>query len=324
MTDTHKYHEDEFLGRWIADELSRDEHREFGEWIQAHPQEKEFFEDLKNLWLESANLSLQKGLSKEERWDAISRQTYLHPESKAKRFTPGTWWKISAAAAIVVMLIGSYVWWSTGQVVTITALRGERKVTLLPDGSKVNLNAESTLRYNQQTWSEKRDVQFAGEGFFKVESGTPFFVQSSFVTTEVLGTSFNVKARGHQVEVACIAGKVKVASNQISRAAVVLTPGLETVAGKDSPPMAPREFNLNEKTGWISGTLYFHRAPLPEVFAEVERQAGVQLQVETSVENLTFTGKIETANPQEALEIICLSSGLRYSGKRGAIFTIYK
>jgi len=330
MDARHKYHEDEFIGRWIADELSSDEHREFGEWIQAHPQEKEFFEDLKNLWLESANLSLQKGLAKEERWDAISRQAYLHPESKSIRFTPGTWWKISAAAAAVLIFISSYIWWSIGQAVTITTSRGEREVAVLPDGSEVNLNAESTLRYNKRSWSKKREVKFDGEGFFKVEpgsktlSGAPFSVQSDFVTTEVLGTSFNVKARSNKVEVACVTGKVSVASNQISHAPVILTPGLESIVVKDSLPAAPQAFNINEKTGWISGILYFQSTPLTEVFAEIERQAGIQLQIETNIENLNFTGRIETSRVKEALEVICLSSGLRYSARKDSIFTIIK
>jgi ferric-dicitrate binding protein FerR (iron transport regulator) len=324
MDSKDKYHEDEFFGRWIADELSAEEHREFGEWIQANPQQKQFFEDLKNLWHESANLTLQKGLSKEERWGEISRQIYLHPAAKSIRFGQNTWWKISAAAAIVLILLGSYVWWSSGPVVTITARRGERKVALLPDSSKAHLNAESTLRYNKRTWSEKRVVKFDGEGFFKVEPGATFSVQSRFVATEVLGTSFNVKARGNKIEVACLAGKVGVASKQFAHAPVILTPGLESIVVKDSSPTAPKEFNIEEKTGWILGILYFQSTSLTEVFAEIERQSGVQLQIEANIENLTFTGRIETSRVKEALEVICLSSGLRYSSKQDSIFTIAK
>jgi len=221
-------------------------------------------------------------------------------------------------------MIGSYVWWSIGQVVTITARRGEKTVTLLPDGSEVTLNAESTLRYNKRTWSEKRAVQFDGEGFFKVEPGAPFTVKSNFVTTEVLGTSFNLKARGNKVEVACVTGKVSVASNQFAHEPVILTSGLETIVIKDSPPAAPKEFNIEEKMGWLSGVLYFQSIPLTEVFAELERQAGVQIQVETNIENLTFTGRIETSDIKNAFGVICLSSGLSYSSEGDSIFVIYK
>jgi ferric-dicitrate binding protein FerR (iron transport regulator) len=273
---------------------------------------------------------LQRGLSKEERWDTISRQAYLPPGSKSIRFTQNTWWKISAAAAILVILIGSYMWWSAGQVVTIAVPRGERTVTLLPDGSEVTLNAESTLRYNKRTWGEKRAVQFAGEGFFKVEpgskalSGAPFTVKSNFVTTEVLGTSFNLKARGNKVEVACVTGQVRVASNQFTHEPVILTLGFESIVIKDKAPTAPKEFNIEEKIGWISGTLYFQSTPLTEVFAEIERQFGAQLQIMTNIKDLTFTGRIGTSNIKDALEIICLSSGLSYSSTKDSIFTVYK
>ena len=324
MNDTNKYLEDEFIGRWIADALSAEEDREFGEWIQAHPQEKQFFEDLKNLWRESANISLQKGLSQQDRWNEISRQVYLHPESKVNRFTPGTWWKIAAVAAIVVILLGSYVWWSAGQMMTITAPRGDRTAALLPDGSEVNLNAESTLQYKRRIWSGKREVQFEGEGFFKVKAGAPFSVQSSFVTTEILGTSFNLKARANKVEIACVTGKVRVVSNQIAHEAVILTANLESIVIAGNQPTAPKQFKIEEKIGWLSGTLYFQSAPLTEVFAEIERQAGVQFQIKANIENLTFTGRIETANIKEALAVICLSSGLRYSADQNSNFIIYK
>jgi len=324
MNDTNKYHEDEFLGRWIADELSADEHREFGEWIHAHPQEKQFFEDLKNLWQESATISLQKGLLQEERWHEISRQCYLQPKSKSRRFTPSVGWKIYAVAATVVILIGSYAWWSARQIVTITAPRGERIVALLLDASEVTLNAESTLRYNKRTWSEKRAVRFEGEGFFKVESGAPFSVQSNFVNTEVLGTSFNVKARANKVEVACLTGRVSVASHEFAEEPVILVSGWESTVIKNNPPTAPQEFNQDEKIGWMSGVLHFQSTPLAEVFAEIQRQAGVQLQIKTGIENLTFTGKIETSHIKEALEVVCLSSGLSYAAKGDSISIISK
>ncbi|MGH7493705.1 MAG: FecR domain-containing protein [bacterium] len=322
--DTHKFHEDEFLGRWVADELSSEEQREFGAWIHAHPQEQEFFDDLKNLWQESATISLQKGLIEEERWRAISRQSNLQPKSKTLAFTRGVTWKIYAVAATVVILIASYVWWSAGQIVSITAPAGTRMMALLPDASEVTLNAESTLRYNKHTWSEKRVVQFDGEGFFKIETGAPFSVQSNFVTTEVLGTSFNIKARGRKVEIACLTGRVRVASKEFPSAQVILTAGQESIVIEERPPTAPKDFNPGEKIGWLSGVVHFQSTPLAEVFAEIQRQAGVQLQITANIENLTFTGKIETSHIKEALEIICLSSGLSYSATKDSIFTVYK
>ncbi|MFQ5771306.1 MAG: FecR family protein, partial [bacterium] len=116
----------------------------------------------------------------------------------------------------------------------------------LPDNSEVNLNAESSIKYPPKSWAKQREVILTGEAFFKVaEVGTPFSVRSGFVVTSVLGTSFNVRARGIQVEVACVTGKVSVKSLQKAYEPVILSPGLASLVQQDSAPAQPYPFDLS-------------------------------------------------------------------------------
>lgn len=128
----------------------------------------------------------------------------------------------------------------------------------------------------------------------------------------MLGTSFNIKARGNQVEVACVTGKVSVKSNQIDHEPVILLAGLASTVEQKSVPSQPYEFDINQKIGWTRGEFYFHTVPLNEVFAEIARQFNTNIIVKANIENLSFTGRVELSEINVALEIVCLSSGLNY------------
>ena len=74
---------------------------------------------------------------------------------------------------------------------------GQRAQTVLPDGSRVWLNASSKLVYHNSFWSSDRQIDLSGEAYFEVshDKHAPFIVNSKQIKTCVLGTKFNVRAR---------------------------------------------------------------------------------------------------------------------------------
>ena len=74
---------------------------------------------------------------------------------------------------------------------------GQRAQTVLPDGSKVWLNASSKIVYHNSLWSSDRQIDLSGEAYFEVshDKHAPFIVNSKQIKTCVLGTKFNVRAR---------------------------------------------------------------------------------------------------------------------------------
>ena len=311
MNDKTKFQDDDFVGRWISQDLSDAEALEFEQWIAANPEEKKTFDELKSTWEAYGKIKLKQGLSKEERWQQISDRVYLTPESRSEK-KPLTARLISFAAAAAI-LIGLVSYWNISKLESIVAPRGSKITSTFPDGSEVNLNAESSLKYNPKKWLEKREVILAGEAFFKVETvGTPFLVKTDLSTTEVLGTTFNVKARRQIVEVACVTGKVTVKSNQKTGDSVILNPGFASMILANKKPSAPYQFDIDQVTGWIKGEINFRSTPLNHVFEEIARQFNLEIEVQADIAGLTFTGRFTDSDLNKALEAVCLSSGLKY------------
>lgn len=323
MINKNKFQDDGFIARWISQDLSETEAAEFEQWLASNPEDKKNFEDLKNIWDAYGEIKLKQGLSKEERWQKIRDRVYLTPESRRTFSKSLNWRNLSYAAAAVIVFGFIYTWWNTTRLETVVAHRGSKTTATLPDGSEVTLNAESSIKYSSRKWQKNREVLLAGEAFFKVEAvGTTFSVKADLATTEVLGTSFNVKARGRKVEVSCVTGKVSVKSNKASHNPVVLRPGFASTVVQNQKPSAPYQFNIDEMTGWTIGEIYFQSTPLPQVFDEISRQFDIDIDVKANIANLTFTGRITDSDLNQALETVCLSSGLKYQAKDESAFII--
>ena len=142
-------------------------------------------------------------------WATIEAQIDARPHGRSI-FLNFAFTRWAVAASIVVLLsLGSFLRFYSVKVETTT---GQHLVAELPDHSKVNLNAQSSLTYFPYWWKLNRMVKLEGEGFFEVEKGRKFTVFSTKGITQVVGTSFNIFAREDIYKVTCITGSVKVKS----------------------------------------------------------------------------------------------------------------
>lgn len=193
-----------------------------------------------------------------------------------KRFLPG--WINYAAAAAVLLLLGFF-FWPSPELVRFQTASGEQLDGRLPDGSTFVLNAESSLAYDPSVWETNRILELEGEAFFSVDKGKPFQVNSPNGKVEVLGTQFNVRSRGHTMEVKCQSGKVGVSSAVapsqnvlLAKDAIRYTNGQMVEKWVEPTPTA---------SSWREGVSKFRKAPLNQVLQELERQFGVQIQSNT-------------------------------------------
>lgn len=125
-----------------------------------------------------------------------------------------------AAAAVIALLIG---FTATAALYTkkITTGFTQEKSIVLPDNSKVNLYANSTLSYKPLMWKISRAAKLVGEAFFEVEKGKKFEVISEKAKTVVLGTKFIVKARNNEYDVDCEQGRVMVIEKYENNKAII-------------------------------------------------------------------------------------------------------
>ncbi len=320
MTKKNQYYQEEFLGRWAAGELSRDELQSFENWLAAHPEEKIHFTEMREIWQASAQLEISPVKYAEENWQVVAEKTSQAPANVTPIRRNFTRWA-SAVAAAAVILIGFY-WWQISQITTISVPRAEQLTHTLPDGSTVILNAESSIQYKESSYPADRQITLSGEAFFQVTPGESFRVISGFASTEVLGTSFNVKLRNNKVAVACASGRVSVSSLQVDTSAVILTAGHATTILENESPHPPTEIASAAVSSWRSGEFYFSSTPLADVFAEIERQFDVSIVSKNDLSGLPLTGQFERTTINEALDIVCLTSGLSYISQANNEFLI--
>lgn len=214
---------------------------------------------------------------------------------------------LSKVAAILVVAVGIYFYTSTLDNTTNT-VASQQKSIVLPDASQVELNAMTTITFNESNWDNNRDLDLTGEAFFKVAKGKKFDVKTDLGIVSVLGTQFNVKQRKDYFEVTCYEGKVIVTS-KIKQ--IILLPG-DTFLIINGKYIATEKENLL-RPSWLTKKSTFRSIPYREVIREFERQYNVSVEFEAINDAQNFTGSFTHNDIEIALKSITLPLQLKYS-----------
>jgi ferric-dicitrate binding protein FerR (iron transport regulator) len=239
------------------------------------------------------------------------------PESvRETRIIPLRRWLSYAAAACVTLLLAFALYNPTKKV---SAGIAQHVTHQLPDGSSVAINAASSISYRPWLWAVTRKIELEGEAFFKVTKGRRFVVTAKQGQVEVLGTSFNVRARDSSFIVSCETGKVRVSNPNGEQ---ILTPGLITKANPAGVLVAPyTDLPEQQLSAWKEGKFYFNDVPLREVFDEIERQFEVKIKTSPEIERVKVTTNFDGNNLDTALYKACWPSRLKAS-KRGNLIIV--
>ncbi|KAB8154163.1 DUF4974 domain-containing protein [Kordia sp. TARA_039_SRF] len=217
-------------------------------------------------------------------------------------------------AAILVIGFGTYFYTTLPTLTTHETVVAHKTRVELPDTSEVMLNAVSSVSFDKDAWTNKREVNLNGEAYFKVAKGKTFSVLTDDGIVTVLGTEFNVKQRNDLFEVFCYEGSVKVTHNDKN---VVLSPG-ESYGILNGKEFRYEEENLKEPT-WIRNESSFKSLPLQEVIQEFERQYNVTVEAKNIDTSQIVTGSFTHTNIDTALQSITLPFNLKYQKKQNSI-----
>lgn len=252
-------------------------------------------------------------------WASIEAQMDAKPKGRSMflNFSLSKW---AVAASIVVLFsVGSFMRFHA---VKIETTAGQHTVAVLPDQSKVNLNAQCSLTYYPLWWKISRLVKLEGEAFFEVEKGSTFTVNSANGMTRVMGTSFNVFAREDIYKVTCITGSVKVKSRLGFEA--VLNPGSKAEIQSNGKINVLSGIEIYPEISWKTNVFLFTASPVRAVFQEIERQYGVNIVTQIDDFSL-YTGNFtKDQNVEEILEYVCPAMGLKYIRKSAGQYLIIR
>ncbi len=178
---------------------------------------------------------------------------------------------------------------------TISTPRGGKYEVVLPDGSKVWLNAASSLRFPTAFAGNKREVTMTGEAYFEISQNAkkPFIVKKGKTEVKVLGTHFNVMAYEDEaaMRVTLLEGSVKV-SDKATHQSQLLKPGEQLQLSKGNGEMKLiGNVNLNKATAWKDNLFWFEDDDVDEVMKKLARWYDVDIKIEGDISD-QFTGSI--------------------------------
>lgn len=191
---------------------------------------------------------------------------------------------------------GQLVYEGTGQkevLHTLTNPRGSKVIDMtLADGSRVWLNAGSSVRYPVAFVSKERKVEITGEAYFEVnhDAARPFFVQNGETVVQVLGTKFNVNAYEDEedIKVTLLEGSVKVSNDQ---SALTIKPNEQAVVTNNNISLNA-EADIEQVMAWKNGKFQFSGNGIEEVMRQISRWYDVEVIYEVKPQNQHFRGGI--------------------------------
>lgn len=168
----------------------------------------------------------------------------------------------------------------------------------LPDGTKVWLNAASSLSYPASFTGTKREVKLLGEAYFEVSENKemPFVVHTKGQEVVVLGTHFNVNAYDDEgrTKTTLVQGSVKVRLLN-SSAATLLKPGQQAVFEFDQLDVAP--IDVAEAIAWKEGYFLFQDEDIRSIMRKIARWYDVEVVYEPNLSPKRIGGNISRSKP---------------------------
>jgi transmembrane sensor len=213
---------------------------------------------------------------------------------------------------------------------TIITPRGGQYQLTLADGSKVWLNASSSLRYPAVFSGKERRVELTGEGYFEVakNAAMPFHVQANRMDIEVLGTHFNINSYTDEpaMRTTLLEGSVSVKSEVGNRksdkkaqtsdlrfqTSVILKPGQQAVLAPHSSLTTNHSPDLEEVMAWKNGLFQYKAADIETVLRQAARWYDVQFEYKGDISE-RFSGQINrNVNAEQLLQILELTGKVKF------------
>lgn len=266
--------------------------------------------------------------------------------------------KLSIAAALVVLSAISLYFINDKQFKTksvseisfteIKVPKGLLRKLVLPDGTKISVNAGSTLKYNNDFGKKSRTVHLSGEAYFDIAKGNvPFIVHTDNYTIRDIGTVFNVKAYSDDLSFetmvmegeVIIEGKLTIDSDKPQKISVkkqqvfklnyassekvqnLSNTELSDIVEVKVQKLTPSQ--MEEYTGWTEDLLVFEGKSFQELIKIMERRYDVEIILEdNNLNNYEYTGSFRNVdNIEKALKIMKETTDIEYN-KNGRMITI--
>ncbi|MBN8859738.1 MAG: FecR family protein [Sphingobacteriales bacterium] len=274
----------------------------------------------------------------EEIQPAGEQAPVMLPVAKIKK----RWFYYLAAAGSVIIFFLGWIYFYNGthhiegknKVANIIATqRGSRTTVQLSDGTKVWLNADSKIYYDEAFKSNVREVQLEGEAFFDVkkDSSRPFIIHTSVIDIKVLGTRFNVKSykNENETETALISGRVEISIKGSPEKKIILRPNEKLIVKHPASSGTVESGNAllvvkalrknpvyksNPEILWMDNKLVFDGETLEAVCKKLERWYNVKITIQDeSLKKGAYTAIFDGETLENVLTALKITDGIDFS-----------
>lgn len=272
--DMNEY--DTLIAKFLDNDITLSEQELLEDWIRKTPENQKYFRDVAKTWEASAIL-LQDEELMQNKYKAFVEK---HNRNKRKVFLRRT---LSSAAAVIILLISMQLFiplvTKSSQLITITS-DAEKKEVVLPDGSTVWLNANSSLSYPSR-FKKHRRAELSGEALFDIKqvNGETFLVSVENLTVEVLGTRFLVTERKEEGEIEAVleTGRINLILNETNEI-IPMIPNEKLTYNISDGTSKLETVSAFNYTSWVESSLLFQNENLRSVFLQLEKWYGVQIE----------------------------------------------
>lgn len=196
---------------------------------------------------------------------------------------------------------------------------GAKTIVHLSDGSVVQLNYGSKIKYPHFFSDQKREVTLTGEGYFEVAHNRekPFIVKAGNLNVKAVGTSFNVLAYPNQenIETTLISGKIileEVKQNGEINNIGTMTPGLHVDYNIQTGAISSSAVSTEKYVSWIEGKLIFEDTPIHEVAEKLSRIFNVDFEVSEEVKDYNYTVTFTDDPLNQILDLMMIATPITY------------
>ena len=335
----NQFFEEDIIIKVLLNEATQSEVNDLETWINENPVNRQKFLELQRTW---STLEVERAVSAEairKDWIAISQRLDQSENISTRGKVRLLLINVSKIAA--VLLIGSLGYFipsllmnhdSMPSYTSITVPNGSKTEIVLPDSSKVLLNAGSTLRYPGSFMNGLREVYLEGEAFFNIKHNADqkFLVNTKEVTIKVYGTSFNVMSYSDALttETTLEEGKIGITINSDKRenaTEILMEPDQQAIwynahSSSQKEIIIKKGIDVGMYTAWKDGILIIKSEALKDLAVKLERRYGVKILFgDEEVKAIRFTGTLKNETVEQVMELIRLVSNVEYSIQENVI-----
>lgn len=305
------------LTRYVSRESSLEEYEELMDLVASHDKYGEIFENISEVW--DFNHSVNENSFDT---DGLKHKVIKAVKAKDRRGGLVGFPAYGIAAAIALFIVSAVLIYNRLlaepdiSYITETTRRGQKADIMLSDGTRVRLNAESSLTYPEEFSGKDRTITLSGEAFFSVvrDESRPFKVVSGDLITMVLGTSFNINAfPDEDITVTVASGKVNIWSPSSGDSVYTLIPNQQGVLDISAGHIERPRVNIDHFLAWREDIIVLDEISLKEAATILERWYDVSITFENkNTEGCLISGKYRSDEITNILESIKFLKGIEY------------